>query len=125
VLVGDEYRCALCDFDGQLAREAVGIDAAHIRWWAADGPDHIANALALCSLHHNLLDRGALGLTEALTVAVSSHFVGRSDTAKLLVLSLLGRPLLSPQAGQAPPHADHVAWHTREIFRSPARQAAS
>jgi hypothetical protein len=41
-----------------------------------------------------------------------------------LVLSLTGKPLLAPQTGQPQPHATHVAWHYREAFRTPARQAA-
>ena len=55
MLLAYEYRSAICGLDGQLFRQAVGIDAAHIRWWAADGPDEVGNALALCSLHHKLL----------------------------------------------------------------------
>src|ERR1039458_7420095 len=54
VLLAYEYRCAVCGYDGQLLREAVGIDAAHVRWWAAAGPDEVANGIALCSLHHKL-----------------------------------------------------------------------
>jgi putative restriction endonuclease len=125
VLVAYEYRCAVCGYDGQLLREAVGLDAAHVRWWAADGPDEVSNAVALCSLHHKLLDRGAIGFTIDLTVAVSSHFIGRSDTAEDLVLSLVGRGLQPPQAGEARPHVDHIGWHTREVFRPPARHVAS
>ena len=47
--------------DGQLFREAVGIEAARVRWWAANGPDQIKNSMALCWLHHKLFDRGAIG----------------------------------------------------------------
>ena len=39
VLVAYEYRCAMCGFDGTLGRDAVGLDAAHVRWWAFEGPD--------------------------------------------------------------------------------------
>jgi putative restriction endonuclease len=49
--------------------------------------------------------------------------LGRSPAADALVLSLVGKPLLAPQAGQPRPHATHVAWHSREVFRTPARQA--
>ena len=124
VLRAYEYRCAVCGFDGQLLREAVGIDAAHVRWWAAGGPDEVCNGVALCSLHHKLFDRGAIGLTDRHNLAVSSHFLGRSQVADALVLSFVGKPLLAPQAGQPLPHATHVAWHNSEVFRTPARQAA-
>jgi putative restriction endonuclease len=88
VLTAYEFRCAVCGYDGQLLREAVGIEAAHVRWWAAYGPDEVDNAISLCSLHHKLLDRGAIGLSAHYTVAVSSHFIGRSTAADELVLSL-------------------------------------
>jgi putative restriction endonuclease len=124
VLLAYEYRCGICGYDGQLMREAVGVDAAHVRWWAADGPDEVTNGLALCSLHHKLLDRGAIGLTADHRVAVSAHFIGRSDIAEQMVLSLVGRDVDKPQPGQSRPMPEHVRWHTREVFRSPARQAA-
>ena len=123
VLVAYEYRCAICGYDGLLIREKVGIEAAHVRWWAADGPDELSNALAPCSLHHKLFDRGAIGLTTNHTAAVSTHFIGRSAAAEGSVLSLVDRPLLMPQAGQSKPHSDQIAWHRREVFRAPARQA--
>ncbi len=44
VLVAYEYRCAMCSYDGRLGTEAVGLDAAHVRWWAFDGPDSVDNA---------------------------------------------------------------------------------
>ena len=63
MLTAYEYQCAVrLRIRWTLLREAVGLEAAHIRWWAADGPDEVDNAVALCSLHHKLLDRGAIGL---------------------------------------------------------------
>lgn len=32
ILVAYEYRCAMCGYDGRLGTEAVGLDAAHLRW---------------------------------------------------------------------------------------------
>jgi putative restriction endonuclease len=75
-------------------------------------------------LHHKLFDRGAIGLTAGHSVAISSHFLGRSPVADALVLSFVGKPLLAPQVGQPRPRATHVAWHNREVFRTPAREAA-
>lgn len=46
VLVAYEYRCAVCGYDGRLGAEAVGLDAAHLRWWAFDGPDTVDNGCA-------------------------------------------------------------------------------
>jgi putative restriction endonuclease len=124
VLVAYEYRCAMCGFDGRLGAESVALDAAHIRWWAFDGPDAIENSLCLCSFHHKLLDRGVIGVTADHRVAVSMHFVGRGSTAERMVLDLVEAPLLAPQAGQPLPDDGHVAWHGTEVFRGPARENA-
>ena len=124
VLMAYEYRCAMCGYDGRLGNEAVGLDAAHLRWWAFDGPDAVENALCLCSFHHKLLDRGVLGVTTDHTVAVSALFVGRGPAAESFVLRLLGAPLLEPQRGQPMPSQDHVIWHGEQVFRNPARVAA-
>ncbi len=124
VLLAYEYRCAVCGYDGQLMRETVGIEAAHIRWWAAQGPYEVSNALALCSLHHKLLDRGVIGITADFTVNVSQHFRGRSPAADTLVLAHAGRPLVVPQSGQPQPDPSHISWQTKEVFRSPERAVA-
>lgn len=81
VLLAYEYRCAVCGYDGQLMRETVGIEAGHIRWWAAEGPDEVSNALALCSLHHKLLDRGVIGrLTTPSTSRSTSSVAAQLQT---------------------------------------------
>lgn len=121
VLVAYEYRCAVCGYDGSLGHEAVGIDAAHVRWWAADGPDVVDNAVCLCALHHKLFDRGAIGLTTDHKLTVSSRFIGRSPAAEQLVLTLVDRPLSRPQPGASLPAARHVSWHATEVFRGPPR----
>lgn len=124
VLVAYEYRCAMCGYDGRLGTEAVGLDAAHVRWWAFEGPDTVDNALCLCSFHHKLLDRGVVGIGDDHTVDVSSRFVGRGRAGEVFVLDLLGRPLHEPQRGQALPALDHVQWHRGQVFSGPARMSA-
>jgi len=52
------------------------LEAAHIKWHQAGGPDTIDNGLALCSLHHKLLDLGALGISNEFTVIVSDKVNG-------------------------------------------------
>ena len=123
VLVAYEYRCAMCGYDGRLGTQAVGLDAAHLRWWAFDGPDTVDNGLCLCSFHHKLLDRGVLGITDDHEVAVSAHFVGRGRAAEELVLRLVGQPLLDPQPGQPTP-GDEPHRLARRPGLSPARPCA-
>jgi len=124
VLVAYEYRCAMCGYDGRLGTEAVGLDAAHVRWWAFEGPDTIDNALCLCSFHHKLLDRGVVGIGDDHTVDVSARFVGRGRAAELFVLDLLGKPLQEPQRGTSAPALSHVRWHRGQVFSGPARMSA-
>ena len=59
VLRAYEYRCAVCDFDVRIGARSVALDAAHIQWHQAGGPDEIRNGIALCVLHHKLFDAEA------------------------------------------------------------------
>ncbi|MFE2034371.1 phosphorothioated DNA-binding restriction endonuclease [Streptomyces scopuliridis] len=123
VLVAYEYRCAFCGFDGSIGRVPVGLEAAHVRWWAFLGPDELSNALCLCSLHHKLFDRGVLGLDAGRRITVSREFVGRSTAARTHVLDLVGRGLIGPQNGSARVASEHIRWHTSQVFRGEARVA--
>ncbi len=67
VLSAWDRHCAFCGYDGQRGSAAVGIEAAHVRWYNIDGPDELDNGLALCALDHKLFDRGDLALTERAT----------------------------------------------------------
>jgi len=110
-----DRQCAFCGYDGQLAGASAGIDAAHVRWFNFDGPDDLDNGLALCALHHKLFDLGALGLELNLRVLVSAVFTART-LAGQAVYELHGR-LLTPRPGTITPSADHITWHTREVFK--------
>ena len=123
VLRAYEYACAMCGYDGQLETVSVGVEAAHVRWWAQQGPDTLDNALALCSLHHRALDRGALGVDDDHRVLVSSLFRG-GETTRTMVLDLQHRPLRRPQPGLPGPADDYLDWHRREVFRGPPRMEA-
>ncbi|CCH89480.1 Putative restriction endonuclease [Modestobacter italicus] len=115
VLQAWDEQCAFCGFDGRSGGMAIGVEAAHVRWFALDGPDDLDNGLALCSLHHKLFDRGALGLDDGLTVIVSQRFSARTPSGRA-VYALHGRPL-DPRPGTQPPAASHVSWHRRQVFQ--------
>jgi putative restriction endonuclease len=115
VLQAWDRQCAFCGYDGQLAGASVGIDAAHIRWFAFDGPDALDNGLALCALHHKLFDLGVLGLDAGLRVQVSAAFTARTAAGRALY-DLDGRPL-TPRPGTSAPAAAHVTWHRRQVFK--------
>ena len=121
VLIAYEYRCAMCGYDGMMDRSAVGLEAAHVRWWSDGGPDTVDNGVSLCSLHHVLFDKGVLGVSLEHSVQVSRRFVARSPSARALVLDLTGTPLLEPQAGEPAPATPNLDWHAHQVFRAPAR----
>ena len=122
VLTAYERRCAVCDFDIRLEDDLLGIDAAHIKWHAADGPDDVPNGLALCKLHHHALDRGAIGLTAAgdrgFNLLVSQELSGTSEAFRQLV-DARGRPVRAPQELAQLPNPAFVDWHRREVFPGP------
>lgn len=121
VLVAYDCRCAFCGFEGWIGNSVVGLEAARLKWWAFDGQDDMSNCLCLCTLHRRLLDKGVLGLTHRGVITVSRHFVGTTETAKLLVEALSGRQAARPLGGFPPPEARNIDWHTRQVFRGPAR----
>ena len=137
VLTAYEYRCAFCGYDGRIGAVPVGLEAAHVRWWAFDGPDDVDNGLCLCSLHHKLFDKGVLGIgwgsprsSEAESggehhILVSQRFVGHSPAAREHVTALAGRPLIGPQPGARPVAAVHRSWHTSQVFHGSPRPATA
>ncbi|MFE2377329.1 phosphorothioated DNA-binding restriction endonuclease [Streptomyces sp. NPDC059398] len=125
VLTAYEYQCAFCGYDGRIGTVPVGLEAAHVRWWAFDGPDDVDNGLCLCSLHHKLFDKGVLGIGDDHRILVSQRFVGRSETARHHVIALAGRPLTGPQPGARPVAAAHRSWHTAQVFHGSPRPAAA
>ncbi|MFF2726920.1 phosphorothioated DNA-binding restriction endonuclease [Streptomyces sp. NPDC058008] len=131
VLTAYEYRCAFCGYDGRIGTVPVGLEAAHVRWWAFDGPDDVENGLCLCSLHHKLFDKGVLGLGEGRDpgvdhrILVSQSFVGHSAAAREHVVALAGRPLIGPQPGVRPVAATHRSWHTGQVFHGSPRPATA
>jgi putative restriction endonuclease len=121
VLAAWDRQCAFCGYDGQLGVAPVGLEAAHVRWFTHGGPDDLDNGLALCALHHRLLDRGALGLTADGRVRVSEAYTARSEAGRHVYD--LHDAELRPRPGTPLPAAVHVAWHGREVFKRAAPAA--
>jgi putative restriction endonuclease len=115
VLEAWDRQCAFCGYDGQFGGASVGIEAAHVRWFAFGGPDALDNGLALDSLHHKLFDLGVLGLDPELRILVSGRFSARTSAGRA-VCDMHGRAL-SPRPGTAVPAAVHVSWHARQVFK--------
>ncbi|GAB3666088.1 HNH endonuclease [Actinocorallia lasiicapitis] len=121
ILVAYDCRCAFCGYEGWFGNAVIGLEVARLRWWAFEGRDDMSNCLCLCTLHHRLFDKGVLGITPSGKITVSRHFVGTTDASRDFVLNLSGRAVRPPQQGFAKPDVRNVDWHTRQVFRGPAR----
>jgi putative restriction endonuclease len=121
ILLAYGCRCAFCGFEGWIGNSVVGLEVARLRWWAFDGQDDLSNCLCLCTLHRRLFDKGVLGITPSGKITVSKHFAGDTASARAFVLDLAGSQASPPGEGFAKPDVRNIDWHTRQVFRGPAR----
>lgn len=115
-----ERKCAFCGFDGRLGRNDLGVEAAHVRMHAYDGPDAPQNGMALCTLHHKMFDFGAMGLTEDYRILVSSHVTGGEQVEKFITCHA-GQLIREPQDVSMKVNPIHIHWHKKEVFKGPER----
>jgi putative restriction endonuclease len=121
VLLAYQYRCAVCGHDLRMGQQSIGLEAAHIKWFQANGPDEVPNGIAMCSLHHKVFDLGAFKiLPETFQMVFSQHLNG-GEAASYRMLAYHGAGLIRPQADEYLPHAANLDWHAKQVFKSPAR----
>ncbi len=121
VLRAYEYRCAICGFDVRIDHTPIGLEAAHIKWHTAGGPDTETNGIALCALHHKLFDRGAFTLSDDMKIIVSDRANG-SRGFKEWLMDFHGKTIKYPQRTAYIPHRDFTTWHVREVFHGQFRE---
>ena len=121
ILRAYEYKCAICGFDVQLRHQPVALEASHIKWRQAEGPDTEDNGLALCSLHHKLFDRGAFALSDQLEIMVSDEAHGSVGFDEWL-MKFHGEKINFPQRQSYYPHESFIDWHIREVFQGDYRE---
>ena len=114
------FRCAVCGYDLKLGHSDLGLEAAHIKWHQAGGPDQEDNGLALCVLHHKLFDRGAFSISDDGIILVSQEVHGSTGLHESL-LAFQGQKIIAPQSENYAPLPQYLQWHRREVFRTPAR----
>jgi putative restriction endonuclease len=121
VLLAYQYRCGICGHDLRLGRQIIGLEAAHIQWFQAKGPDAVPNGIALCSLHHKVFDLGAFTvLPQSFQIVFSQHLVG-SDEAAGRMPAFHGAALILPQSRDYFPQPQFLDWHQKWVFKTPAR----
>lgn len=119
VLVAYQYRCALCGLDLRIGNLTVGLEAAHIKWHQARGPDSVDNSFAFCSLHHKLFDFGAFTVSPESRVLVSEHVNG-SQAVQDVLLRHHGAMVATPRRPEEAPKTEFLQWHLREVFKERA-----
>ena len=114
------YRCCVCGHDMRLKHQPIALEAAHIKWFQAGGPDIEQNGLALCSLHHKVFDLGAFTIRPTDYVMVfSQHLVGNVEK----LLSYHGAGIQLPQSASYLPKVEFLDWHEDQVFKKPGRDA--
>ncbi|MGG0033598.1 phosphorothioated DNA-binding restriction endonuclease [Priestia megaterium] len=117
------YNCAVCGFNVRLGHNLVGVEAAHIKWHQAGGPDIESNGIALCSMHHKLFDRGVFTFSDHNELLVATQAHGTNGFEEWL-MKFHGQKLRDPIHPAYQPSEDFLGWHVREVFRGPARYQA-
>ncbi len=120
VLRAYEYKCAVCGFDVKLRGKTIALEAAHIKWHQAGGPDNERNGIALCTLHHKLFDKGAFTFNSEFEFHVSEYVHGHSGLNEWL-MNFHGNTIRPPQNPDYYPENSYLNWHVREVFKGPAR----
>jgi putative restriction endonuclease len=121
ILKAYEYKCAVCDFQVRLGDILVGIEAAHIQWHQAGGPDEENNGLALCSMHHKLFDRGVFTIDhDTRRFLVSDQANGNGGFNEWL-MKYHGQSIHMPISPDYQPKGTYLQWHFKEVFRGSKR----
>ncbi|WP_045214211.1 phosphorothioated DNA-binding restriction endonuclease [Desulfonatronovibrio magnus] len=120
ILRAYENRCAVCGFDVRLDYYPIALEAAHIKWHQAGGPDEERNGIALCTMHHKLFDRGAFTLSGDMEILVSDRANGTCGFNEWL-MNFHGKKIQHPQRITYLPHQEFVAWHVKQVFQGDYR----
>lgn len=119
-----EWRCCVCGFDLRIHHLPAGLEAAHIQWHHAGGPDIEPNGLALCALHHKLFDLGVFTIEPAEHRIVFSQHALPAERGREGELRHHGRPMLPPQDSDQKPQPVFLAWNHDNVFKAPWRRWA-
>lgn len=120
ILIAYGYSCAVCGFNVRLGQKLVGVEAAHIKWHQAGGPDIETNGIALCSMHHKLYDHGVFTINTDHRLIVSKNAHGSSGLEDWL-LRYHREQINRPIEVSYMPHLEFLDWNVREVFKGEGR----
>jgi putative restriction endonuclease len=121
ILTAYQFRCAICDIQVQLGQMHPILEAAHIKWHQAKGPDIENNGIALCCFHHKLFDRGAITISLEHEVLVSENLFGNNGLSNW-VLDFNGKSINKPVRSKYEPKKEYILWHQKEVFQGRPRE---
>lgn len=109
-------KCAICGFDARINDDLFALEAAHIKWKQFNGPCDVNNGLALCSIHHKALDKGAITITPEMRVAVSNSVNG-GGIVEQLICDFDSKQIQRPRQIKHLPLEAYFDWHGENVFR--------
>lgn len=116
VLEAYERKCAICGFQVRRDDQVIGVEAAHIKWHQAGGPDVEQNGIAMCVMHHKMFDYGLFAIEENLRVKVSTKANGGYGLKEWL-LRFHNQKLNKPVKNIYYPEPEFVKWQVNEVFK--------
>lgn len=121
VLRAYEDKCSICGFHMVFNQQAIGVEAAHIKWHNAGGPDTESNGLALCTLHHKMFDYGVFLIEPQNFKIKMSNAASFFNAAEEYVRAFHDRQIKLPANIGHYPKEEFLIWHQREKFKGAAR----
>ncbi|HET7275181.1 MAG TPA: HNH endonuclease [Longimicrobiaceae bacterium] len=114
------FRVAVTDAYGRACsvtneHSLPALEAAHLRAFASDGPNEIANGVLLRADLHRLYDNGYVTITQDLRLQVSPRL--REDFSNgHSYYPLSNRTINLPNNPALHPDRDHLAWHHENVY---------
>ncbi|WP_127524382.1 HNH endonuclease [Mesorhizobium sp. Z1-4] len=115
VLGAYDQRCAVTGLKLINGRGRAEVEAAHIRPVEANGPDILANGIALSGTAHWMFDRGLISLDDDLAILVSRQ-VNDEESVRAMI-NRTGRALAPPRTSQRPA-PQFLRWHRENCFKN-------
>lgn len=114
VLEAYDCRCAITGLKLINGGGRAEVEAAHIKPVEANGPDIVANGLALSGTAHWMFDRGLIGIGPDLEILVSRQ-VNDEESVRTLI-NRTGRAAVPAQAALRP-HPSYLEWHREHCLK--------
>lgn len=115
VLEAYQHQCAICGYQLRYSNTLIGIEAAHIQWHNSFGPEEVENGLALCAIHHKLLDYGAIGFNDEFEVLIAPGVTG--NDLDFWLHRYKGKMIALPVIGFQEPKVEYLRWQRKNVFK--------